>query len=501
MRLTGVCPRSRTDWGAHVSSSVFADDFRWGFAIAANQAEGAWRVGGKGPSQADIMRWAPDGDPTQIAVVRTSTEVEAALADAEGVYPKRDGIDFYNTYAEDLELLAGMGANSMRISIAWSRIFARGDEEDPNPEGLAFYDALITKMNDVGLRPVITLSHYEMPLALVTEYGGWANRQVLDFYNRYADLVVERYAGQVSHWIAFGQMNTGLLDPFLALGILEDHHENLVEAKLTGLHHQLLATAHVVDTVHRVDPGAKAGSMIVDVTSYPATTHPLDALAVQHSDQAVYYMADVMVRGSYPRWFERYCAARGYDLGISAEDRALLLAHTVDFLAISYYSTRLVHDGMDMIEANGWSLNGERPNPQLSRSRWGWQVDPVGFRLALLKYADRYPHLPILVAENGLGYSDVLDEGDQIHDTGRIAYHQAHLEELKAAVVEGCLVEGYLAWSGIDVVSCSSNERTKRYGFIYVDLDDAGNGSGRRILKDSYEWYREVVTSNGATLP
>ncbi|MCA0293825.1 MAG: glycoside hydrolase family 1 protein [Actinobacteria bacterium] len=484
-----------------MTGSTFPRGFLWGFAIAANQAEGAWLAGGKGPCQADVMRWDPDIDPHEIAVITSQAQIEDALADDSGVYPKRDGIGFYDTYEQDLEELAGMGANAFRTSINWSRIFPRGDEAEPNAEGLAFYDRLIDTLNESGLTPVITLSHYEMPLTLITQYGGWANRQVLDFFNRYVDLVAERYAGKVGYWMGFNQINSGLMDPYLALGLLADELDNVSETKLKAIHHQLLANAHLVQTVHRIDPGAKAGSMILDMTAYPASTRPGDALAVQHADQEVYYTADVMVRGSYPRWFERACEKRGLELGITDADRVLLRENTSDYLAVSYYVTRVLQDGPgSMLDSTGWEVLGDLPNPHLVGTRWGWQIDPTGFQLALLKLADRYPGLPILVAENGLGDRDVLEPDGTVHDAYRIDYHRDHIAAMAAAIAEGANVVGYLVWSGIDVVSASSNERTKRYGFVYVDLDDEGNGSGRRIRKDSYGYFQTVASSNGAVL-
>ncbi|MGC3995533.1 MAG: glycoside hydrolase family 1 protein [Propionicimonas sp.] len=476
----------------------FPDGFLWGFAIAANQAEGAWQAGGKGPCQADVMKWDPSVDPHDIAMITSREQLEAALADTEGVYPKRDGIDFFHTYPADLDLLAGMGANAFRTSINWARIFPRGDEPEPNPEGLAFYDALIDKLNAVGLKPVITLSHYEMPLALITEYGGWANRQVLDFFNRYADLVVDRYSGKVAYWMGFNQINTGLMDPYLALGLLEDEVGSITQAKLQATHHQLLANAHLVATVHRVDPQARAGSMILDMTAYPASTRPEDVLAVQKADQEVFYAADVLVRGEYPGWFAPYCAEHGIELQISDADAALLAENVSDYLAISYYVTRVIGaNRASILDSTGWNVLGDLPNPHLPSTRWGWQIDPTGFELALLKLADRYPGVPILIAENGLGNIDVLDADGRIHDDYRTEYIRDHVAAMRRAVAQGVNVAGYLVWSGIDIVSASSNERTKRYGFVYVDLDDQGNGTARRIPKDSYDYFRQVATSNG----
>lgn len=269
--------------------------------------------------------------------------------------------------------------------------------------------------------------------------------------------------------------------------------EDVTRSKLVGIHHQLLANAQLVQTVHRVDPSARAGSMIFDMTAYPARTRPEDALAVQHADQAVYYTADVMVRGSYPAWFERYCSERALDLGITEADRALLRDNTSDYLAISYYVTRILAGGPSMLDNTGWEINGDRPNPFLEANRWGWQIDPAGFHLALLKLEDRYPGLPVLVAENGLGNRDVLEPDGTIHDDYRISYHADHIAALERAVQEGCHMVGYLIWSGIDIVSASSNERSKRYGFVYVDLDDRGEGSGRRYPKDSYRFFQEIT--------
>lgn len=483
-----------------MSPTVFPDGFLWGFAVAANQAEGAWQADGKGPCQADVMRWDPDVDPHQIGMITSRRQLDEALADPAGVYPKRDGIDFFHTYPEDLTLLAGTGANAFRTSINWSRVFPRGDEAEPNAAGLRFYDGLVDKLNAVGLKPVITLSHYEMPLALVTEYGGWTDRRVLEFFNRYVDAVVERYAGKVAYWMGFNQLNTGLMDPYLGFGVLADEVDDVTAAKLRAMHHQLLANAHLVQTVHRLDQTARAGSMILDMTAYAASTRPADVLAVQRADQETYCASDAMLRGRYPAWFESYCAEHGFDLGISEADRALLSENTSDYLAISYYSTRVLQDGPDSLQQTGWEIGATLPNPYLERNRWGWQIDPTGLQLALLKLADRYPGVPILIAENGLGHRDVLEADGRVHDPYRIDYHRAHIDAVRRAIAEGCPVAGYLAWSGIDIVSASSNERTKRYGFVYVDLDDAGRGSGRRVPKDSYDWYRAVIASNGGTL-
>jgi len=478
----------------------FPEDFLWGVAIAANQAEGAWQQAGKGPSQADVMRFDPDLDLHSIATTESVADVVRALADGSGIYPKRDGIGFYETYRDDLELLGQLGINAFRTSIAWSRLYPRGDEAEPNADALKFYDDLFATVRQHGMRPVVTLTHYEMPLNLVTELGGWRNREVMDHFLRFAGTAISRWSPLVDVWMVFNQLNTGLLDPFLALGLLDVSDAEMPAVKMQALHHQFVANAAVVAMAHRANPSALAGSMVLDMTAYPATTRPADVLAQVQEEQVTLFPSDVLVRGAYPPAATRYLRDHGISLDIRDGDLELIAKHTVDYLAISYYVTRVVGEGPTSLDRTGWSINGDRPNLHLAASPWGWQIDPLGLRTALNKYADRYPGMPILIAENGLGSEDVLTPAGEVHDPYRIDYHREHIRAVGQAIDDGCTVMGYLAWSGIDVVSASSNQRSKRYGFIYVDLDDFGVGSGRRIRKDSFDWFQAVVTSRADAL-
>jgi 6-phospho-beta-glucosidase len=483
------------------SDSVpFPEDFLWGVAIAANQAEGAWQEAGKGPSQADVMRYDPAQNLHEIVTPTSVAEVDRALADPTGVYPKRDGIGFFHSYRDDLALLAELGINTFRTSIAWSRLFPLGTEHGPNAEALKFYDDLFATVREQGMRPVVTLSHYEMPLHLVTELGGWQNRAVLDHFLRYARVAVERWTPLVDCWMVFNQINTALLDPGLALGLLDVDDAGMPRAKMQALHHQFVANAHVVDLVHRADPTALAGSMVVDMLAYPRSTRPEDNFARMREEQVVLFPADVLVRGEYPPAARRYLREHDIDLDMADDDMEVIAAHPVDYLAVSYYVSRVVGEGPSSLDRPGWSLSGSEPNPHLQASPWGWQIDPLGLRTALNTYADRYPGVPVLIAENGLGAEDEVTIDGRIHDPYRIDYHREHLRALGSAISDGCPVMGYLAWSGIDVVSASSNQRSKRYGFVHVDLDDVGSGSGRRTRKDSFEWYRLVITSRGGAL-
>lgn len=479
---------------------AFPEDFLWGVAIAANQAEGAWQEDGKGPSQADVMRFDPNLDLHSIETTESAGDVARALADASGVYPKRDGIGFYETYRDDLELLGRMGITAFRTSIAWSRLYPRGDETEPNAIALKFYDDLFATVRQHGMRPVVTLTHYEMPLYLVTELGGWRNREVMDHFLRFAETAIARWSPLVDVWMVFNQLNTGLLDPFLALGLLDVPDADMPAVKMQALHHQFVANAAVVAMAHRANPDALAGSMVLDMTAYPASTRPADVLAQVHEEQVTLFPSDVLVRGAYPAAATRYLREHGISLDIREGDLELIAEHPVDYLAISYYVTRVVGEGPTSLDRTGWSINGDQPNPHLAASPWGWQIDPLGLRTALNKYADRYPGMPILIAENGLGAEDVLTTAGEVHDSYRIDYHRDHIRAVGRAIDDGCTVMGYLAWSGIDVVSASSNQRSKRYGFVYVDLDDLGVGSGRRIPKLSFDWFREVVTSRGRLL-
>lgn len=471
----------------------FPKDFLWGGAVAANQIEGAYDVDGKGLSVADINKFEGDiplekkhnGDVT-------TPEIYALLEDKDANFPKRRGIDFYHTYKEDLKLLAGMGLKSFRTSISWARIFPKGDESEPNEAGLQFYDGLIDEIIKNGMEPLITISHYEMPLHLALEYNGWYNRKMIDFFVRYCEVLFKRYKDKVKYWIPVNQINLIVFESFNHLGIPADRVDNLLEAKYQAIHHELVAVAQATKLAKEINPNFQIGMMIHHGNAYAATAKPDDVLGTVQRNQIEMYTADILLRGKYPNYMYRYFEEKKLNIVMTEQD-IQDLKNTADFMTYSYYYTR-VADAASAKEFNSAYINKNLPaNP------WGWSIDPVGLRISLNEYYDRY-QVPIMITENGLGCLDVLTDECQIHDTYRIDYYREHLKQLKEAIADGVEVIGYYAWGPIDLVSCSSSEMSKRYGFIYVDLDDYGHGTGNRYKKDSYFWYQKVCLSNGEDL-
>ncbi len=473
---------------------TFPKDFLWGGALAANQMEGAWQEGGKGWCLADINRAQYDLPPEQRYNIEIDTAyVKKAMQEDDLLYPKRRGIDFYHTYKEDLKLLAGMGMQTLRTSINWARIFPNGDETEPNEEGLKFYDALIDEIIANNMEPMITVSHYEMPLNLTISYTGWYSRELIGFFTRYCEVLFERYRGRVKKWIIVNQINLIFHESFNHLGVASDKVENLMEAKYQAVHNEMVACAIATKRAHEIDPENEIGMMFCSNLTYPASTSPEDNFwNLRHNQMEMMY-GDVMVRGAYPGYALRYFEDKGYNIEITEEDEKALKEGTVDFVSLSYYYTRLsgtvfLEDGL-----------GQIPNPLLKASDWGWAIDPVGLRYALNVYWDRYQK-PIYITENGLGAYDKVEEDGSIHDPYRVEYLKAHIEQMKEAIHDGVDLRGYYPWGPIDIISCSSSEMEKRYGFIYVDYDNYGNGTGRRSLKDSYEWYKNVIATNGEEL-
>lgn len=473
----------------------FPQGFLWGGAIAANQAEGAWQADGKGWSVADINLFRGDLPLAQRGNAEMTTEmVRAAMADPVGRYPKRDAIDFYHTYPEDLRLLAGTGMNAFRTSISWARIFPNGDETEPNEAGLAFYDRLIDEIIANGMEPVLTVSHYEMPLHLTTAYTGWYSREVIDFFVRYCDVLFSRYAGKVKYWILVNQINLITHESFNHLGVAADKVEDLEAAKWQAVHNEFVACARATRRARAIDPDARIGVMTYYGNADAATCAPADVLATLQQNQLQYFFSDLALRGRYPGTMLRYLADNGWTIEFGPDDEADLAAGTADYLAFSYYYTTVM-DAQAWAEGNIHGLS----NPNLDANPWGWSINPTGLRVALNQYWDRY-QVPLMIAENGLGCFDTPDADGRVHDDYRIAYYREHIAAMKEAVEDGVEVLGFFPWGPIDIVSCSSSEMSKRYGFVHVDLDDAGRGSGSRTPKDSYDWYRAVVASNGQVL-
>ncbi|RRK10201.1 glycoside hydrolase family 1 protein [Lactiplantibacillus garii] len=477
---------------------TFPKDFLWGGATAANQVEGAWNVDGKGLTTAEVVKKTTDRKHMSMDDVTTES-IKTAVADkTDTLYPKRRGVDAYHHYQEDIKLFAEMGFKVYRFSIAWSRLFPQGDETEPNQAGLAFYDRVIDELHKYHIQPLVTLSHYEMPIGLTLKQNGWASRDTIADFNRFTRTVFTHFKGRVPYYLTFNEINTGTWG-FHATGAIDttlSKHDQL-QLRYQALHHQFVASALATKQLHEIDPDAKIGSMLARMQTYPATPNPVDVRAAQLEDDKNLFFTDVQARGEYPEFMNRYFAENGIKLAMAPDDQATLAKYPVDFISFSYYMTTVTKaDAAEQV--NGNMATGGR-NPYLKESDWGWQIDPVGLRITLDELWDRY-RKPLFVVENGLGAVDQLTADRHVHDSYRIDYLRQHIQQMKAAVADGVQLMGYTMWGPIDLISFSTSEMSKRYGFIYVDQDDAGKGSLERIKKDSFYWYQKVIKSNGEDL-
>ncbi len=479
----------------------FPEEFLWGGSTAANQIEGAYLEDGKGLSIADVEMGAHHGRRRQIHDhVREGT-----------YYPSHEAIDFYHRYREDVALLADMGFKAFRVSINWPRIFPQGDEAEPNEAGLAFYDDLFDCMLEHGIQPVVTLSHYETPLALVQRYGSWRSRELIGFFERFARAVFTRYCEKVRYWLTFNEINEIMnqAQPYHQAGIIWLEGENHEQVKVDVSHNMLVAAARVVRLGHEINPDFKIGCMLQWPVTYPKTCSPADVLAVREAMLPDYYYADVMCRGRYTALCRSQAARMGATIRMEPGDAADLAAGTVDFISLSYYFSSVASgaeaDGNQEAAADGRMGGGvgyivERKNPYLELTDWAWPVDPLGMRIGLADLYDRY-QLPLFIVECGLGAVDHPDKNGYVDDGYRIEYLAAHIGALRDAIeLDGTDVMGFLTWGPIDLVSVGTGEMSKRYGFIYVDRDDEGSGTLRRTKKRSFDWYAKVIATNGRFL-
>ena len=475
-------------------TAPFPDGFLWGGATAANQFEGAWDEDGRGPSIDDHLTGGTHETPRQLTVT----------IDEDAWYPNHDGIDFYHRYAEDIELFAGMGFKVFRMSISWSRIFPNGDDAEPNEAGLEFYDRVFDELLAHGIEPLVTLSHYEVPYALVEKYNGWASRELIGFFERYCRTVFDRYHDKVTYWLTFNEINSSVM-PFgavLSEGVVQGLEGPLgvmdvsAQVRFQALHHQFLASAAVVKYAHEHYPELKMGNMALFLQYYPLTSDPADQLLCQQAMQkANWYCSDVQVRGAYGAYAERVWAEEGVQLHIEPGDLELLEQGKVDFYTFSYYMSNVV--SVHELEETSGNMSMGGKNPYLESTDWGWQIDPTGLRIALNEIYNRYG-IPLMVVENGMGALDEPDENGRVHDDYRIAYLQKHVAAMAAAIEDGVDLIGYTWWGPIDLVSAGTGEMRKRYGFIYVDKHDDGSGTLERVPKDSYYAYKTIIESNGA---
>lgn len=477
--------------------STFPKSFLWGGAVAANQCEGAWNADGKGISDSDVCTGGSHSK---------SKRITRGIEDGT-FYPSHEAIDFYHHYKEDIALFAEMGFKVFRFSIAWTRIFPTGMEEQPNEAGLRFYDNVIDECLKYHMEPLVTISHYEMPYALTEKYNGWASRECIDLYVRYAKVLFERYKGKVKYWITFNEINSGTtpMGGFLSLGILNEGTTDFMNQKdepqlrFQGLHHQFVASALAVKAAHEIDENYKVGCMICHITTYPLTCNPDDILKAQQTNQILNdFCADVQVRGEYPFFMDRYFREQNIHIETRPEDAQILKEGCVDYYTFSYYMSSCATVSKDQ-EQTGGNIQGGAKNPYLETSDWGWQIDPKGLRYTLNELYGRY-RIPLMVVENGLGAYDKPEEDGTINDDYRIEYLRKHIEQMGEAVKDGVELMGYTPWGCIDLVSASTGEMAKRYGFIFVDKYDDGTGDLSRKKKKSFDWYKKVIASNGEDL-
>lgn len=478
----------------------FPKNFYWGGATAANQIEGGFDEGGKGLSAADFVEYIPKEERTKDnAMEITSEQIRKTLSgESSARFPKREGIDFYHNYKEDIALLAEMGFTAFRLSIHWSRIFPNGYDETPNEEGLQFYEDVFQELLKNNIEPIVTLSHYETPYGLTEKYNGWVGRETIEHFVRYAETVFSRFKDKVKYWITFNEINMITISPFTGGGVLSDLEENPVQAKYQGLHHQFVASALATKKLHEIIEDGQMGCMLARMSHYPNTSNPEDVLKAQKDNQDNLFFTDVHARGEYPKYMDRFFSENDISIVKEVGDDEILKQHPVDYITISYYMSMLSSASPEGERTEGNLMNSLK-NPYLEASDWGWQIDPIGIRVVLNDMYDRY-QLPIFIVENGLGAYDKVEEDGSIHDTYRIDYLRKHIEQMKEAVSDGVELMGYLAWGPIDLVSMSTSEMSKRYGFIYVDKDDEGYGTLERRRKSSFFWYKKVIESNGEVL-
>lgn len=470
----------------------FPENFLWGSAIAANQAEGGYLEGGRGLSNIDMIPHGPDRMKVKLGNVPHPT------LEPDKFYPSHTAIDFYHHYREDLALMGQIGLKVFRTSISWSRLYPHGDEETPNQEGIAFYKSLFQECLKNGMQPLVTLSHFDIPMGLVEQYGSWRSRKVIDFFLRYAETCFREFSPYVHYWLTFNEINILLHSPFSGAGLAIQPGENRNQVIYQAAHHVLLASAQAVRLAHKYSAENKVGCMLAGGSFYPYSCNPADVWESVRKEQENLFFIDVQVRGHYPSYAPRMFEEKGVHVVMEPQDAEILNTST-DFISFSYYASRCVAGTTDDKEVNDGNVIRSVKNPYLKTSQWGWAIDPLGLRITMNQLYDRYQK-PLFIVENGLGARDTIEADGSINDDYRIDYLRQHILAMRDAMEDGVPLMGYITWSAIDIVSASTGEMSKRYGFIYVDKDDAGNGTLARRKKKSFDWYKEVIATNGACL-
>ncbi|MDO5813577.1 MAG: glycoside hydrolase family 1 protein [Bacillota bacterium] len=484
----------------------FPKDFLWGGATAANQCEGAYNVGGKGLSIMDVATGGTKSTPRYVTLKNKEGNKEKVpmfdFHDLNGgqlevfndeFYPNHEAIDFYHHYKEDIKLFAEMGFKCFRMSIAWTRIFPNGNDEEPNEEGLKFYDNVFDELLKYNIQPVVTISHYETPLNLTHEWNSWVDRRNVDCYVKYCKVLFERYKDKVKYWMTFNEINGIEFSPYLEAGVISNNKQEVMQA----VHHQFVASAKAVTLCHEIIPDAMIGMMIAYAPIYPYSCNPDDIIMAKIDMRSINFYCDVMCRGYYPSYKLKEFEREGIVIHKEKGDDDILRLGTVDYIGFSYYQSGTV--GTQELESSSGNMMSGLKNPYLKESEWGWPIDAMGLRISLNNLYDRYQK-PLFIVENGLGAVD-QKENDGIHDVYRIDYLEKHMKAMKDAInLDGVDLMGYTPWGCIDLISASTGEMAKRYGMIYVDKHDDNTGDLHREKKDSFEWYKNVIESNGLNI-
>ncbi len=470
----------------------FPENFLWGSAISANQAEGAFQEGGRGLSNIDMIPYGPRRMDVKLG------NVPHPSLQPDEYYPSHTGIDFYHHYREDIAMMAEMGIRVFRTSISWSRIFPSGDEETPNSDGIAFYRDMFLECKKFGIEPLVTLSHFDIPMGLVETYGSWRSRKVIGFFLRYAETCFKEFSGLVHYWLTFNEINILLHSPFSGAGIAFQEGENRNQVIYQAAHHVLLASAQAVRLAHQYSADNQVGCMLAGGSFYPYSCNPADVWESVKKEQENLFFIDVQARGSYPSYAEKMFREKGVELVMEDQDLEILKT-CVDFISFSYYSSRCVAADLEGKAVNDGNIVRSVKNPYLQTSQWGWAIDPLGLRITMNQLYDRYQK-PLFIVENGLGAKDEINDDGSIDDDYRIDYLRQHIQAMRDAMEDGVPLIGYITWSGIDLVASSTGQMSKRYGFIYVDKQNDGSGSLERRRKKSFYWYQKVISSNGRCL-
>ncbi len=472
----------------------FPEGFLWGGATAANQCEGAYLEGNRGLSIVDVVPAGKDRFPVALG------KLNMLECDSTHYYPAHDAIDFYHRYKEDIALFAEMGFKVYRLSIAWTRIFPNGDETEPNEEGLRFYENVFDECLKYGIEPLVTIAHFDVPIHLVKTIGSWKSRKMVPYYENLCAALFERFQDKVKYWLTFNEINMVLHLPFMGAGIMFEEGEREEAVKYQAAHHQLVASAAVTKLAHEKYPQFKIGCMLAAGNTYPYTCTPEDIWKSMEKDRENYFFIDVQSRGAYPSYAKKMLERENLFPVVEAGDEKLLAENTVDFISFSYYSSRLTSADPEVSANTEGNVFATLRNPHLKASEWGWQIDPLGLRITMNSLYDRYQK-PLFVVENGLGANDTPDADGYVEDDYRIEYLREHIKAMQSAINEdGVELLGYTSWGCIDLVSASTGEMKKRYGFIYVDKDNEGNGTLNRSRKKSFFWYKKVIESNGTDL-